>query len=47
MSMKQLSVLILATLAAPVFAQDSAVYRCGNEYTNKIKDAKAAVARGC
>jgi hypothetical protein len=47
MSMKSYWLLILAAATAPLFAQDNAVYRCGNEYTNAIKDPKAAAARGC
>jgi hypothetical protein len=45
--MKTLFFLILAMAAAPGFAQDAPVYRCGNEYTNAVKDAQAAKARGC
>ncbi len=45
--MKYLFALILATAAVTGFAQDMAVYRCGNEYTNAVKDAQAAKARGC
>nr|WP_315431076.1 hypothetical protein [uncultured Albidiferax sp.] len=45
--MKYISGLILGIVAASVFAQDAAVYRCGNEYTNAVKDAKVAKARGC
>ncbi|WP_310370998.1 hypothetical protein [Rhodoferax ferrireducens] len=45
--MKYLSGLILGIAAVSVFAQDAAVYRCGNEYTNAVKDAKEAKARGC
>lgn len=45
--MKHLFALILLALAASGFAQDGAVYRCGNEYTNAVKDAKEAKARGC
>ncbi len=37
--------LTLSISALPVLAQ--AVYRCGNEYTNAIKDAKEAQTRGC
>lgn len=47
MSMKPYLLLILAAASAPLFAQESTVYRCGNEYTNAIKDAKTAAARGC
>ncbi|WP_394791759.1 hypothetical protein [Rhodoferax sp.] len=45
--MKHLFGLILLATAASGFAQDGDVYRCGNEYTNAIKDAKDAKARGC
>ncbi|MFZ4285327.1 hypothetical protein [Variovorax sp. HJSM1_2] len=38
--------LALSVSALPVLAQAS-VYRCGNEYTNAVKDAKDAQARGC
>jgi hypothetical protein len=35
-------------LAASGQAQaQGTVYRCGNEYTNAVKDAKEAQARGC
>jgi hypothetical protein len=37
--------LALSASALPVLAQS--VYRCGNEYTNAIKDAKEAQTRGC
>jgi hypothetical protein len=37
--------LTLSASALPVLAQS--VYRCGNEYTNAIKDAKEAQTRGC
>ncbi len=45
--MKTLFALILVTTAATGFAQDAPVYRCGNEYTNAVRDAQAAKARGC
>ena len=45
--MKQLLALTLLVVTACVSAQDTAVYRCGNEYTNAVKDANAAQARGC
>lgn len=43
------TVLVLASLASalvawPAHAQDTRVYRCGNEYTN---DGRDAAARGC
>jgi len=44
--MKHVFVLTLTLLAATAQAQ-GAVYRCGNEYTNGVKDAKEAQARGC
>jgi hypothetical protein len=45
--MKHFFGLILVWVSATVWAQDTAVYRCGNEYTNAVKDAQAAKARGC
>lgn len=36
----------MALVAVGAQAQGS-VYRCGNEYTNSVKDAKEAQARGC
>ena len=45
-SMKYAIVITVAStlLAANSWAQ---VYRCGNEYTNSIRDAKEAQAKGC
>jgi hypothetical protein len=37
-------VLIAALASAPAWAD---VYRCGNEYTNSIRDAREAQQRGC
>jgi hypothetical protein len=37
---------MLAAMAPPAQAQGT-VYRCGNEYTNNVRDAKDAQARGC
>lgn len=45
--MKHFFGLILVWSSATVWAQDTAVYRCGNEYTNAVRDAKDAKARGC
>ena len=45
--MKHIFGLTFFTMTAMVFAQDTAVYRCGNEYTNAVRDAKDAKARGC
>lgn len=45
--MKHFFGLILVCASATALAQDTAVYRCGNEYTNAVKDAKDAKARGC
>nr|WP_315186804.1 hypothetical protein [uncultured Albidiferax sp.] len=45
--MKHFFGLILVWASATVWAQDTAVYRCGNEYTNAVRDAKDAKARGC
>lgn len=45
--MKHFFGLIWVCAFATVWAQDTAVYRCGNEYTNAVKDAKDAKARGC
>ncbi|WP_239467071.1 hypothetical protein [Rhodoferax koreensis] len=36
----------LVLMASGAQAQGN-VYRCGNEYTNSVKDAKEAQARGC
>ncbi len=44
--MKSVFFLTLTLLAATSQAQGT-VYRCGNEYTNSVKDAKDAQARGC
>lgn len=41
-----LLVIPVALAAAGAQAQGT-VYRCGNEYTNSVKDAKDAQARGC
>ena len=45
--MKHIFGFILLATAATGFAQDAAIYRCGNEYTNAVRDAKDAKARGC
>ena len=45
--MKHIFGSILLIMAAAAFAQDTAVYRCGNEYTNSVRDAKEGKARGC
>jgi hypothetical protein len=45
--MKHFFGLILVWTSATVWAQDTVVYRCGNEYTNAVRDAKDAKARGC
>ncbi|MDB5895484.1 MAG: hypothetical protein JWQ88_3015 [Rhodoferax sp.] len=48
--MKTVCMLILTSVVAaaslPTQAQGT-VYRCGNEYTNNVRDAKDAQARGC
>ena len=48
--MKLVCILILTSVVAaaslPAQAQGT-VYRCGNEYTNSVRDAKDAEARGC
>jgi glycine/D-amino acid oxidase-like deaminating enzyme len=41
-----LAMTTMALLATAAQAQGS-VYRCGNEYTNSVKDAREAQARGC
>lgn len=45
--MKHIFGLTLLAMAATALAQDTAVYRCGNEYTNAVRDAKDAKSRGC
>jgi hypothetical protein len=45
--MKHIFGLILLAMAVGACAQDAAIYRCGNEYTNAVRDAKDAKARGC
>ena len=42
--MKKLVVPMLLTLLAPAGWSQSAIYRCGNEYTNNVSQAKA---KGC
>ena len=45
--MKHIFGLTVLTMTAMAFAQETAVYRCGSEYTNSVRDAKDAKARGC
>jgi hypothetical protein len=47
MRMKHFLGWVWLAVTASCMAQDNAVYRCGNEYTNAVKDANAAKARGC
>ncbi|MFT3719773.1 hypothetical protein [Pseudorhodoferax sp.] len=44
--MKHALVLALAA-AVPIAGARAQVYRCGNEYTNSIRDAREAQQRGC